>query len=184
MRRSFGHLYDMFGDNIDMTPNVNYISGIHYYNTIHRDYYMRQPLRFYSTVVNGVFKKDVSNWSSSLCEKFTESRKSLVKPFKYLIIDDITKKFIFEFDGFCIKNIENKLFNYYIEKFTDETQQTDRIAPLSDAACSEIREILNEITKDSILLLYHKLCRYAEEFLESYSRICNLWPTSRVKSAK
>lgn len=91
---------------------------------------------------------------------------------KCLIINVKCKALSFQFKGFKI--VQN-LRSIDLYKFVIQHKTYRHISiPLCDVASSEIKEVLFQLADESLLLLYKKLCRFIDEFVDLYSQISDL----------
>lgn len=103
---------------------------------------------------------------------------------KYLVINVNTKKYSFVFDNFCIHELSHNRMEHIIKEL-----KGGNIMQLSHEGQEEINEvldsdILSDESQESVLFLYKKLCRFADDFTDMYSQLSSLWPKTNIKSAQ
>jgi hypothetical protein len=95
-----------------------------------------------------------------------------------LIIEQFSKHLIFDLNGFFIQRYIVK-FDCVVNRFHNINRKSYyNISPVSYDFQNKIKQSLLDMSDESLINLYKKLCKYIDEFAKIYSLLLELNPVS------
>ena len=100
---------------------------------------------------------------------------------KTILLMGLSKKYVlFIFDNFILDVLLGPTIKANIYYSLNSYNQINSI---NDTGINEITQILNEPSYDNAELLYSKLNRFADFYMEKFNELCDCWPVDISKNA-